>query len=154
MRLLYGHDEAVEKFIAQRVPGCPDGFGASRSIGVIDRHGYLVAGWAYHGWNPHTGTIEFSGAATTSRWMTRAILNKLFAYAFDEVGCQMVVTRNSATNTRLHRQLKAYGFTRFDVPRLFGRDEDGVFWTMTDSDWKQSRYYEAEDKVRRYGIEL
>lgn len=142
MRLLYGHDADVERFIAQRVPGCPDGFGASRSIGVINNDGLLVAGWAWHNWNPHAGTIEFSGAATTSKWMTRAILNKLFAYAFNEVGCQMVVTRNSATNTRLHRQLTDFGFTRFDVPRLFGREEDGVFWTLTDSDWKQSRYYE------------
>lgn len=78
--------------------------------------------------------------------MTRAILNELFGYAFNKIGCQMVVTRNSVTNTRLHRQLKAYGFTRFDVPRLFGRDEDGVFWTLTDSDWKQSRYYEPKPK--------
>jgi len=142
MRLLYGHDADVERFISQLVPGCEDGFGASRCVGVIDSKGYLVAGWAWHGWNPHAGTIEFSGASITPKWMTRAILNELFAYAFNTVGCQMVMTRNSVTNTRLHRQLKNYGFTRFDVPRLFGRDEDGVFWTLTDSDWKKSRYYE------------
>lgn len=142
MRLLYGHDAEVEKFIAQLVPDCPDGFGASRCVGVIDSSGHLIAGWAWHGWNPYAGTIEFSGAAINPKWMTRAILNELFGYAFNKIGCQMVVTRNSATNTRLHRQLNAYGFTRFDVPRLFGRDEDGVFWTLTDSDWKQSRYYE------------
>lgn len=147
MKLLYGHDEAVERFICRLVPGCPDGFGASRSIGVIDKDGYLVAGWAWHGWNPHAGTIEFSGASTTPRWMTRSILNRLFAYAFDEIGCQMVVTRNSVTNTRLHRQLDDFGFTRFDVPRLFGRDEDGVFWTLTDTAWKQSKYYEQAPRA-------
>lgn len=142
MKLLYGHDAAVEKFVAERVPGCPDGFGASRSIGIIDNDGLLVAGWCFHGWNPHAGTIEFSGAAITSRWMTKRILHDLFAYAFNKVGCQMIVTRNSATNTQLHRQLKAYGFTRIDFPRLFGRDEDGVVWSLTDSAWKQSKYYQ------------
>lgn len=141
MRLLYGHDAAVEKFITQLVPGCPDGFGASRCVGVIDNDGLLVAGWAWHGWDPRAATIEFSGAATTPRWMTRKILNELFGYAFDGIKCQMIMTRNSATNTRLHRQLDDFGFTRFDVPRLFGRDDDGVFWTLTDTDWKKSRYY-------------
>lgn len=141
MKLLYGHDEAVERFISQLVPGCPDGFDSSRCIGVIDNAGLLVAGWAWHGWNPHAGTIEFSGAAISPKWMTRAILNELFGYAFNKVGCQMIVTRNSATNTRLHRQLDDFGFTRFDVPRLFGREEDGVFWTLTDTDWKKSKYY-------------
>lgn len=142
MRLLYGHDAAVERFIAQLVPGCPDGFGASLCVGIVDRTGLLVAGWAWHGWNPHAGTIEFSGASITPRWMTRKILNELFGYAFGIANCQMVMTRNSATNTRLHRQLRALGFTRFDVPRLFGRNQDGVFWTLTDDDWKKSEYYE------------
>lgn len=141
MRLLYGHDKKVEQFIAQLVPGCPEGFGASRCVGVIDNSGTLVAGWAWHGWNPHAKTIEFSGAALTPRWMTRAILQELFAYAFNKVGCQMIVTRNSATNTRLHRQLEAFGFTRIEFPRLFGRNEDGVVWHLTDDAWKQSTYY-------------
>lgn len=141
MRLLYGHDETVEKFIAERVPGCPDGFGASLCVGVINKDGLLVAGWAWHGWNPYAGTIEFSGASTTPKWMTRAILHELFAYAFNVIDCQMIMTRNSVSNVRLHKQLSKYGFTRFDVPRLFGRNEDGVFWTLTDTDWKQSRYY-------------
>lgn len=141
MRLLYGHDDDVERFVAALVPGCPDGFGASRSVGVIDQDGRLIAGWSWHGWNPHARTIEFSGASISPRWMTRRILHKLFAYAFDEVGCQMVVTRNSATNHSLHRQLADFGFSRIEFPRLFGRDEDGVVWHLTDDAWRQSRYY-------------
>lgn len=143
MQLLYGHDADVERFISTLVPGCEDGFGASRSIGVIDQDGRLLAGMAFHGWNPHARTIEFSGAAISPRWMTRAILHKLFAYAFDDVGCQMIVTRNSIKNTRLHRQLARYGFSRFDIPRLFGADEDGVVWTLTIEDWRMSDFYEG-----------
>lgn len=76
--------------------------------------------------------------------MTRRILNELFGYAFDIVGVQMLTTRNSGTNTRLHRQLSAYGFDRFDIPRLFGRDEDGVFWTMTEEQFRASKFHETQ----------
>jgi RimJ/RimL family protein N-acetyltransferase len=57
----------------------------------------------------------------------------------------MVMTRNSADNKRLHRQLARYGFTRWDVPRLFGRDEDGVFWTLTDDAWRANNFH-SENK--------
>lgn len=73
--------------------------------------------------------------------MTRKILHELFAYAFETVGCQMIVTRNSATNTRLHKQLTDFGFARIEFPRLFGRNEDGVCWYLTDDAWKQSKFY-------------
>jgi RimJ/RimL family protein N-acetyltransferase len=141
MRLLYGHDADVERFVSALVPNCPQGFGASRCVGVIDNDGRLVAGWAWHEWNPHAGTIEFSGASTTPKWMTREILHELFAYAFDGIGCQMIVTRNSEHNTRLHRQLKRYGFDRIDIPRLFGRDENGVVWTLTAEQWRAGQFY-------------
>jgi RimJ/RimL family protein N-acetyltransferase len=108
---------------------------------VIDNEGKLLAGWVWHGWDPAAQTMEFSGASLTPHWMTQDILHKLFAYAFDEVGCQMIMTRNSAGNRRLHRQLKSFGFTRYDVPRLFGRKEDGVFWTMTDIEWHASPFF-------------
>ena len=85
--------------------------------------------------------MEFSGASITPKWMTRSILHQLFSYAFDEVGCQMVLTRNSESNKRLHRQLARYGFTRWDVPRLFGRGENGVFWTLTDDAWRVNNFH-------------
>ena len=147
MRLLYGHSAAVEAFVASLIPRCAEGFGPCQAIGVINDDGVLVAGWVWHGWDPAAETLEFSGAGLTAKWMTRAILHELFAYAFDRAGCQMVMTRNSAGNKRLHRQLARFGFTRWDVPRLFGRAEDGVFWTLTDDQWRNSDFYlEARDE--------
>ena len=110
----------------------------ARGVGIRSDAGQLVAGWVWHNYSPDAGTIEFSGAATTAKWMTRAILQELFDYAFSF--SQMVVTRNAADNKRLHRQLKAFGFTRIDIPRLFGRDADGVVWTLTDDTWRASRF--------------
>jgi len=144
MRLLFGHSDAVEAFVASLIPRCADGFGPCQAIGVIDNDGLLVAGWVWHGYDPSAGTMEFSGASITPKWMTRDILHKLFSYAFDEVGCQLIMTRNSAGNKRLHRQLKSFGFTRYDVPRLFGRKEDGVFWTLTSECWQSGPFYVKE----------
>jgi len=141
MRLLFGHSDAVEAFVASLIPRCADGFGPCQGIGVIDNDGRLVAGWVWHGWDPSAETMEFSGASLTPHWMTRDILHGLFGYAFDEVGCQMVLTRNSEGNKRLHRQLARYGFTRWDVPRLFGRGENGVFWTLTDDAWRANNFH-------------
>jgi len=144
MKLLFGHSDAVEVFVAGLIPRCADGFGPCQAIGVINDDGLLIAGWVWHGYDPSAGTVEFSGASITPKWMTRDILHKLFAYAFDEVGCQLIMTRNSAGNKRLHRQLKSFGFTRYDVPRLFGRNEDGVFWTLTDDEWRKSPFFVKE----------
>lgn len=144
MRLLYGHSDDVERFVSELVPRCADGFEGGQGIGVINKDGLLVAGWVWHNWDPSAGTIEFSGAALTPRWMTKAILHKLFAYAFETAGCQMIVTRNSEFNTRLHRQLKRFGFDRFDIPRLFGRDEGGVVWSLTDDQWRAGEFYLKE----------
>lgn len=141
MRLLYGQDADVANFVASQIPQVREhGFGECRAIGVIDSQGILKAGWVWHHWWPEAETIEFSGASVDPRWMTKAILHELFDYAFNKVGCQMVLTRNSATNTRLHRQLARYGFDRFDIPRLFGRDEDGVIWTLTREKWEGSDF--------------
>ena len=141
MRLLYGHDAAVSKFVADLIPQVrAHGFGECKAIGVIDADGLLVGGMVFHHWWPEAGTIEFSGAARTAKWLTPHILDRMFSYAFDDVGVQMLVTRNSGTNKRLHRQLAAYGFDRFDIPRMFGRDEDGVFWTLTEETFRTGRF--------------
>ncbi len=143
MKLLYGHSATVARFVADQIPqvrehGFPD---ESQAIGVIDATGLLVGGMVFHHWWPEAGTIEFSGAAITPRWLTRKILDELFGYAFDVCGVQMLVTRNSARNVRLHGQLDAYGFSRFDIPRLFGRDEDGVIWTLSEEAYRSGRFH-------------
>lgn len=145
MKLLYGHDEQVAKFVADLVPRVRGrGFGKCAAIGVLDHEDRLVGGMVFSSWWPEANTIEMSGAAITPKWLTRSILDQLFSYAFDQIGVQMMVTRNSATNTRLHRQLKAYGFDRFDIPRLLGRDEDGVIWTLTEEAYRANRFHRGQ----------
>lgn len=140
MNLLYRHDETVARFVADHIPGCERGFEHFTAIGVIDDAGHLVGGIVYHDWSPEHGVIEMSSAATTPRWFTRKILQAMFELPFDRLGCQMVVTRMAESNTGLHSQFERLGFRRHSIPRLYGRDEAGIIYTMTDDDWKASRF--------------
>lgn len=108
-------------------------------MGVFDDQD-LIAVIAYNNYSPEAGVIEFHGASTTPRWLTRAVLQEMFDYPFKQLGCQMVVTRNSEKNTRLHRVLKAYGFKHVTIPRLRGRDEAECVWWLTDEQWRDNKF--------------
>lgn len=142
--LLYGHDEAVASFVSHLLFGDNRGFGNSRAIGSVDSEGRLIGGCVYHNYQPEAGTIEMSSAATTPRWLSRVVLNGIFSYPF-AIGCQMALMRVSARNTRLHRQFDALGLRRHPIPRLYGRDEDGIIFTLTDDDWSTWRWRKAKD---------
>jgi RimJ/RimL family protein N-acetyltransferase len=138
--LLYGHDEAVAVFVSQLLFGDDRGFGNCRAIGVVDSDGKLIGGVVYHNWQQESGTIEMSSAATTPRWLNRIVLDAIFRYPFEIVGCQMALMRVSARNTRLHRQFNALALRRLTIPRLYGRNEDGIIFTLTDDDWSAWRF--------------
>lgn len=100
----------------------------------------LIAVVVYNNFNPEAGVIEFHGAGISPRWLARPVLKEMFAYPFEQIGCQNVVTRNSANNKRLHRQLKAYGFKHVTIPRLRGRDEaECIFW-LTEEAWRANGF--------------
>ena len=109
------------------------------TMGVFDGsslHGVIL----FNNYQPEAGVIEFHGAALSPRWLTRPVLREMFGYIFETVGCQMAVTRNSERNRRLHRVLKAYGFIDYPIPRLRGRDEGEIVWTLTDDAWRQNGF--------------
>lgn len=136
MKPLFGHDEAVSKFVASIIPGMERGFGPNKAIGIINSDGVLVAGLVYHNWEPEAGVIEVSGAAIDSRWMTRPILQVMYDYPFLTCGCQMIVQRNSAKNEHLNKQLRRWGYSEYRIPRMKGRDEDGIVFTLTSEQWE------------------
>lgn len=114
-------------------------FGECRTMGVV-LGGDLIAVMVFHNWNPESGVIEISGAGTSKRWLTRTTLRRMFAYPFDDVGCQMVVMRVSERNEPLARMLKVYGFKSHRIPRLRGRSEDEIVFTLTDDDWRANKF--------------
>jgi hypothetical protein len=138
---VYGHDEIVGRFVASMIPHIGGRmFGACKTIGVIE-DGSLVAGIVYHNYDPEAGLIEISGAALPGvQWLTRETIRRQYQYPFHQCGVQMIVQRNPADNERLLRQLASYEYMFIRVPRMFGRDKDGVLCLLTYEAWAGNRF--------------
>lgn len=144
MKLLYGHSTEVAAwvgwripYVAQRLARDPDKppFGAASAIGVLDERGKLVAGVVYHGYDPDCPSVEMSFAASTARWLTKALVCELLRYPFEQLGCIRItgVTPRRATSAR--RFLDKFGFKREGLVRsAFGAD-DAVISGLLRTEW-------------------
>lgn len=110
------------------------------TMGVFDGE-MLVACMLYNNYQPEAGVIEIHGAGITPRWLTRPVLEAMFEYPFGQLGCQLVVMRVSERNSRLRRMLTAYGFKGHVIPRLRGRDEGEIIYTLADNDWAGNGFH-------------
>lgn len=115
--------------------------GNSAAIGVADGNNELIGGFVYHDYDPQAGVIEVSMASIDKRWWSRAILYGLLSYPFYQLECQMVGSRISASDLPLRRMLKAYGFSEYIIPRLFGREADGAICTLTIEAWQGNGFH-------------
>lgn len=148
MTPLYGHDDEVARFVSSLIQGGNNDNhwgGPYVATGFLDAEQRLVGGVVYHNYSAEKGVIEFSGASVSPKWYGRNMLHVMFSYPFDQLECQMIFTRNSELNTRLHRQLKAYGFDLHRIERGRGRNEAEMLWTLTDEQWRNSRFYGVKD---------
>jgi hypothetical protein len=138
---VYGHDELVSRFVASLIPHCRRGFGPNaKAIGIIE-DGALIAGLVYYNYDPEAEIIEIAGAALPKKnWLTRGTLARMYQYPFLQCGCQMVVQRTPADDLRLLGMLASFDYTFVTVPRLFGRDRDGVVCSLTYEDWVNNRF--------------
>ena len=138
LNFVYDHDEEIARFIGQLAPPAGGGFGRHKTIGVIDMEGRLIAGLVYFNYDPNAGVIEMGAAAITPRWFNRLTYRRMFEYPFITCGCQMVFTRVRAADERLLSQFARMNFNLTLIPRMYGRDEDGVICTITDDQWLDS----------------
>jgi RimJ/RimL family protein N-acetyltransferase len=56
----------------------------------------------------------------------------------------MIVLRVSEKNKRMCRLADGVGFVPHRIPRLLGRDEDCIVYTLTTEDWHASRFMRSE----------
>src|SRR5215831_503277 len=149
MRYVTGHDEEIAAFAAQLIPlHSLRGTGPFKAIGIIDDQGDLIAAVLYHNWVPEAGTIELGIAALPRRnWMTRETLRVVFGYPFEQLGCQMILHHIPADNEPVLRQLAAGGYMLIRVPRLYGRDQDGVLALLTRETWSTSKFIRRGDSA-------
>lgn len=137
---IYGHDEIVADFVAKLIPMVSQrGFGRCKTIGVINERGHLICGAVYHNFDPVAGVIQISGAALADApWLTRETLRRVYDYPFKQLGCQMVVMMVMADDERVLGQLAALGYAFITIPRLYGREQDGVVAMLTQEAWDKN----------------
>lgn len=128
-------NQAIAHFVASHIPGCERGWENFTTLGIIEGE-QLVAGVVFHNYAPEAGVIELSSASTSKRWLTRPMLNAMFGYPFEQIGCQMVILRVSERNTGMIEIAERFGFKAYRVPRLRGREEAEIIFTFTDDDWR------------------
>jgi RimJ/RimL family protein N-acetyltransferase len=141
VKLLFGQSQAVVDFVQANIgiDGIERGFGNCQAVGVVDGNGALVGGMIYHDWSPERGVIELSIAATNPRWITRDVLQFMMDYPFITCGCQMLYQRNAASNERANNILRRWGYNEIKIPRMLGRDKDGVVFTLYAEQWEAHR---------------
>lgn len=148
IEMTWAEPERVCRFVASQ-PGFDVDleFGECKALGVLI-DGALVAGVVFQNWNPKAGTMEISAGATDPRWMARKSLQEIFGYVFDTAACQLCVLQVSERNERMRWIARRLGFTELLIPRMRGRDEALVVYTLTDEQWAVSRI-----RSRRIGSE-
>ena len=144
LRYVYDQSETVATAVAKMIPhlhGRP--FSKCRSIGVIDEQGRMIAGLVYHNWLPEAGVIDLSVAALPkSGWFSRETVWRMYAYPFLDAGVQMVSHLVPADATHSLRQLATLGCMLIEIPRIFGRERDGVLALLTREAWENSKFHQ------------
>jgi hypothetical protein len=142
LRYVYGEDAPVARFVAQLIPHIDRGFPSdAKAIGITNAEGIPLAGIVFYHWIKTAGTTEVAIAGRTGfRWFSRETIFRLYDYVFGTRGCQMAIMRVRADNPGLLRQMHAFGCTLITVPRLYGREDDGVICTFTAEQWSSSKF--------------
>jgi RimJ/RimL family protein N-acetyltransferase len=132
MTLIYGRDDDVAAWVAERIPhvGAGVGFGPCRAIAVA-RDGVMAAGVVFHDWQPRSGTMQISCAAASPRWASRQVIKTLLAYPFDKAGAQKIWVAIPHDNERAIRFNKGIGMKQEAVLRHhFGAKRHAVILSM------------------------
>ena len=130
---------AAGSFVSHLCFGMPDQIERYCSMAVF-HNGGLVAGTLFHSWQPDSGVIELTSASTDRRWLTKTVVKAMFHMAFAMIGAQLVALRVSERNAGMVAIAQRFGFQGTLIPRLRGRDESEWIFTLSDDDWRASRW--------------
>lgn len=138
IEFLYGHDKEVAEFVSQFISRGAAPTGRFKAIGVLDGDLRLIAGCVYFNYDDEADVMEFALASIDRRWANKTMFKRMFEYPFIECGCQMLFTRVRADNEPLLSQMARLNFNLTLIPRMYGREDDGVIGTLTDDQWLDS----------------
>lgn len=134
--LVYG-DPRIDGWVANKL-GIRQ-WGESYSIANV-RDSTLLGASVFHNYYPECGVVEISSYGENPKWMSRKMINAVFTHAFEGLKCQLVVLRVSENNLHMRNIAERLLFNSYTIPRLRGRNEADVIYTLSDDDWAKSRY--------------
>lgn len=106
----------------------------------VEHGGEIVAGAVFKYFDHKAKVMEIAAAAEDKRWLTRTVLREMFDYVFETAGCQLLFSKQEYENTASRQLLPAFGGTEYVIPRLGGRNRPGTFSTLSDDQWRASRF--------------
>lgn len=127
-------------FIAGRIWGRDVPF-SDGTVMAVTEGAQIIGACLFHNWQPDEGVIELTSASVSPRWLNRRVLRAMFGYAFDTLKCQAAVMRVDPANARMCRIASAFGFKRYDIPRLRGRDKAEALFILGDDEWRSGRFF-------------
>lgn len=132
----------IVSWIAARITHVTGGdFGPCVAAGVV-RDGCMVAGVAFHDWQPGCATMQLSMAADSPRWASGDVVRGLFRYAFETAGANKLWTATPHTNERALRFNIGIGMKREATLRHhFGAKSHAVVCSMLRAEWQRSRWF-------------
>lgn len=131
---------AVEMFVSSKIWGRSKPLAGDTAAVFVDRNGNMAAAVFFQNYDADAGVVELTGASVSPRFLTRKTLHELYSYAFDQLGCQTVIQTARADDEHQARLLPRYGFKRFDIPRLKGRNTDAAIYVLHDDVWRDNGY--------------
>lgn len=153
MRLVFGADLEVARWVAQRIPhmnGEP--FGPCAALGVVNNSGVPLGGVVFTDHSPKTRNIMVSFAADSPKWLTRRLITQIMRYPFTQLGvrrCTALVPPSAINATRF---LERMNWRREGCIRFGFGDQDAIVWGLLDSEWRFNPYNAdraVEPKKRR-----
>lgn len=133
------NNKIVGDFVSSIVWGKPECINDYCTMAVVD-DGKLIAGTIYHNYHPEEGVIELTSGSLSKRWLTKHVIHCMFDLPFVRLGAQLVVLRVSERNENMIGIARKFGFSETFIPRLRGRDEGEMIFTLTDDQWRESPY--------------
>lgn len=139
-RLLYGFDEYVTAWVAERIPDVAAyGFTTGRAIGVLSDNGNkLIAGVIYHDYQPDYKTMQLSMASSNSMWARRAIIAELLAYPFIQLGVHKCWISIPSDNEKSLKTTQHIGFKKEGtLAHQFGKGRHAIMSRMFKEDFNR-----------------
>lgn len=131
------------QFITTLIWGSPRDM-TDGTVMAVTEGNEVIAAILFHNWQPDEGVVEMTAASVSARWLSRPILRRIFEFAFKGLRCQLAVMRVDPDNKRMCRIAEAFGFHRYDIPRLRGRNKAEAIFILGDDEWRSGKFFKEK----------